>query len=203
MFTKTIPVQILVLLLLGGPVHAQNKLTSQINLSKPYWFKYSLIYLAGCQPKVFPDNIIFNDGPCRDDPYAATIFRRGIKVQLRSVTQSEGFAKIKFRYWPEAYEWQPEQEILLKYDSIKNFNRSFRLLFSKNKVPGEYRCPNELTTKQQVIQCLGYPITVTKEGDVEKYFYILEFVGPNPFGSYDGFWVEIKGGKFKRVTGYI
>ena len=119
------------------------------------------------------------------------------------MTQSEGFAKIKFRYWPEAYEWQPEQEILLKYDSIKNFNRSFRLLFSKNKVSREYRCPDELTTKQQVIQCLGYPITVTKEGDVEKYFYILEFVGPNPFGSYDGFWVEIKGGKFKRVTGYI
>lgn len=197
--TRRITAQILLLLLVSGSVYARSTDRSKVSLSEPYWIKYSLIYLPGCQPKVFPDNIIFTDGPCSDDAYSGKIFQRGTRVKINSVIRGEGFAKVRFGY-PD---YKTEYEVLLKYDSSKSFNRSFALLFSKDKVPHEYRCPNELTTKQQVIRCLGYPISITKKGDVERYFYILEFVGPNPFSSYDGFWVEIKDDKFKGVTGYI
>ena len=200
---KSITAQIMFSLVLSVTAHAQGRAVTKVNLSEPFWLNYSLIFFKGCRPKVSPDNITFTEGNCLADAYSGEIFSRGTKVKIYSVSEGEGFARVRFRYWPEKYELESEWEILLKNDSDKAFRESFGLLFSERKVPEEYACPDKLTTRKDVIQCLGFPIRVTKEGDVENYFYILEFVGPNPFQSFDGFWVEIKDGKFKDVSGYI
>jgi hypothetical protein len=200
---KRITAQICISLVLGLATYAQGDANTKVNLSKPYRLNYSLIFLKGCQPLAFPDNIIFTQGSCRVDAYSGKIFSRGTKVKIYSVVKGEDFAKVRFRYWPEIYELESEYEILLKSDSDRNFRKSFELLFSERKVSDEYDCPNGVETKKQVIQCLGFPISVEREGDVEKYFYILEFVGPNPFSGYDGFTLKIMKGKVIDVYGYI
>jgi|SRR5688572_3943701 len=200
---KRTSAQIVLSILLSITAQAQSNVDGKINTSKPYWLNYSLIFLQGCQPRVFPDNIIFAEGTCRVEAYSGKIFSRGTKVKIYSVVEGDGFAKVRFRYWPEIYESESEYEIFLKSGSSKNFRQSFALLFSEKKVPDEYDCPDGVKTKKQVIQCLGFPISVEREGDVEKYFYILEFVGPNPFSGYDGFTLKIKRGKVIDVSGYI
>ena len=79
-------------------------------------------------------------------------------------------------------------------------------LFTEKKLEEFYdtNCPDNVRTKKQLIRCIGFPISVTREGDVEKYFYILEFVGFNSIGgSFDGFTVELKKNKIINVSGYI
>ena len=193
----------ILLLLVSLLAFGGRKSSTEVSLSKPYWLNYSLIFLEGCQPRVSPNNITFTEGTCTVNAYSGKIFSRGAKIKIYSVVEGNGHVKVRFRYWPQSYELESEYEILLQNDSRETLRKSFGLLFSDHKVPDEYRCPDQLKTKKHIIQCLGFPIQVQHEGDVEKYFYILEFVGPNPFSSFDGFWVEIKNGKFKDVSGYI
>lgn len=111
---------------------------------------------------------------------------------------------IRFRHWPEIYESDADYEILLSSGSEKNFSQSFRLLFSETEVTDERdgACPADLLTKAQVIKCMGFPISVSKSGGVEKYSYILEFVGFSYLG-YDGWTIELKNNKVINVSGYI
>ena len=202
---KRIRAGIFLLLLLSTTAYA-SKLNAKVDLSKPYWLNYSLIFFEGCQPKVFPNNIVFTEGACRVDPYSGKIFPRGTKVKIYSVTEGEGFSKIRLRHWPEVFELESEYEIVLKSDSGKSFRKSFALLFTQKTLEQFYEtnCPDNVKTKKQLIQCIGFPISATREGDVEKYFYILEFAGPSSIGgSFDGFTVEIKKNKIINVSGYI
>ena len=68
-------------------------------------------------------------------------------------------------------------------------------MFSDSKVPEEYDCPGGVATRKQAIKCLGFPMIVTRDGNVEQFHYILEFIGPNPFSGYDGFTLKIKNNK--------
>lgn len=200
---KRVTAQLILSLLLSITALGDGKLYPEVNLSKPYWLNYSLIFLEGCQPRISPDNITFTVGTCTVNAYKGKIFSRGAKIKIYSITEGNGHTKVRFRYWPQSYELESEYEVLLKNDSKKTLRKSFALLFSQREVPVEYKCPDQLKTKKHIIKCLGFPIEVHQERDVEKYFYILEFVGPNPFSGFDGFSVEIKKGKFKNVTGYI
>jgi len=122
--------------------------------------------------------------------------------KIDSISEGPDGFKLRFKYWPEIYEFQNYHEVLLKSDAANVFRKPFKLLFSADKVPSEYRCPSHLKTKQHIIQCFGFPIEVTRDGATERYFYILEFVGPNRFYEFDGFWIKIKNGRFENISGY-
>jgi len=202
---KRVAAQSLLILLLGVTAHAQGK-QHKPDLAEPYWLKYSLIFFDGCAPRVFPDNITFTEGECSVSPYDGRIESRGTQVLIRSIKEEKGFARVIFSYWPvEMVEGKRKFEVLLKTGAKKGYGESFDLLFSKVEVASEYECPDEeIKTKKQLIQCVGFPIYVTRDGDVESYHYILEFAGPsNPFAMYDRFTVEIKKKKVINVSGYI
>ncbi|HZH31124.1 MAG TPA: hypothetical protein VEY11_10210 [Pyrinomonadaceae bacterium] len=194
----------LIVLLLCAGVSAQGKTALAGSLSKPYWLNHNLIFLKGCRPLVSPHNITFTEGDCDIDANSGKIFSRATKVKIYSVTSSKGFAAVRFRHWPEIYELDTEYEILLRSDSAKNFNRSFRLLFSERDVTDDQRpeCPDELKTKAQVIKCMGFPLSVTRRGGMEKYSYIMEFAGFSYLG-YDGWTVELKRNNVINVWGNI
>jgi len=188
-------------LLLSGAA-AANSATAHPDFSKPYWLNYSLIFFEGCQPQVSAAEIVFTEGTCSVHAYEGAIFRRGTKVKIDSISEGPDGFKLRFKYWPEIYEFQNYHEVLLKSDAANVFRKPFKLLFSADKVPTEYRCPSHLKTKQHIIQCFGFPIEVTRDGATERYFYILEFVGPNRFYEFDGFWIKIKNGRFENISGY-
>ena len=201
---KKTTAQIVLVLLLSVVGHAQSEVNSKVSLSKPYWLKYSLIFFHNYQPMISPNNIIFTNGAGDVDAYKGEILSRGTKVKIYSIREEKGLVKLTFRHWPVDYEFSTKFDVLLKNDSKKNFLKSLKLLFSEREVPKEYECAYVLKTKKQVIQCLGFPIEVTRKNDTEEYFYILEFVGPpNPFSGYDGFRVKLKRGKVIDVSGYI
>lgn len=189
---KKIFVQIALAFLLSASAFSQNRQDQ----SKTYWLKHSLIFFKDCMPRVFPDNIIFTEGDCSVSPYQGDILSKGFSVEMDYIGEESGFAKILFKYKSKSY------EVLLKNDSPKNFRKTFDLLFSR-KMVSEARDCGDIKTRKQVIKCLGFPISVTRDGDVEKYFYILEFVGQSPFSSYDGFTIKIKNKKVIDVSGYI
>lgn len=184
---------------------AQKTRAAEPGLDKPYWLNYSLIFLDDCRPVVSPRNIVFAEGDCqKSSPSSGKIFPKAAKVKLYSVTRGENFSKVRFRHWPEIYELDAEYELILRSDSETNFIKSFRLLFSEREFRHDHgaACPDDVKTKAQVIKCMGFPISVSKSGDAEKYSYILEFAGFGYLG-YDGWTIEIKNGKVINVSGYI
>ena len=191
--------QISVVFLLSIPAYA--RLKSEVSLSKPYWLNYSLIFLEGGPPKVFPNNIVFTEED-NVNPSSGRIFSRGTKIKIYSVSMGKRFARIRFGYWP-IFELKSEYEVLLDKRSMSNFRKSFKLLFSARNVSPDYHCPADIKTKKQVIECLGFPISVTREGSTENYFYYGEFIGPNPFAPYDAFTIKIRKGKVVSVSGII
>ncbi len=202
---KRLAVQISIAVFLCVGASGQKKVAVVPSLTRPYWLNYSLVFLEGCRPVVSPHNITFTDGNCPEsNAYSGKIFLRATKVKIYSVAKGKGFTKIKFRHWPEIYELDSEYEVLLRSDSERNFSNSFHLLFSEREVTDERgaTCPDDLKTKAQVIKCMGFPISISKVGGVEKYSYILEFVGFGYLG-YDGWTFEIKNNKVINVSGYI
>ena len=194
---KRITTQILAALLLVTAAYAQNNTQPKPTPSKSYWLTYNLICFRNCLPKVLPGNILFTDGCSVGSAYDGEILSRGARVEITSVHRQKGFAKVSFKFGSE-------YEVLLSNNSEQSFRKSFDLLFSATEVPEEYPCPDEMKTKKQVIQCLGFPIFVEKSGDVEKYSYILEFLGRSASSmGYDGFTVEIKKNKVTDIYGYI
>lgn len=168
-------------------------------LPKTYWLKYSLIFFSGCQPIVSPSNITFDEGDCVASAYDGKILPRGTEVQLTSIDKNSQLAKISFTVASVGY------EVLLKQKSEKQFSKAFGLLFIERKLEEFYetKCPDDIKTKRQLIRCLGFPITATRNGDVEEYFYIIEFTGSTYISSYDGFTFKIKNGKIIDLSGYI
>jgi hypothetical protein len=195
----------LAVLLLCCVASAQGKTALAGSLSKPYWLNHNLIFLKDCRPVVSPRNITFNEGDCEgSSAYSGKIFSRATKVKIYSVVRGKDFAVVRLRHWPEINELDAEYEMLLRGDSEKNFIKSFRLLFSETELHNDHgaSCPDNVKTKAQVIKCMGFPISVSHSGGVEKYFYILEFAGFSYLG-YDGWTIEIKNGKVINVSGYI
>jgi len=201
---KRAAIQISIIVLLCAGVSGQKKSTASQNLSKPYWLNYSLIFFKGCQPIVSPHNITFAEGSCSADPDAGGIFSKAAKVKIYSVTRDKGFTKIRFRDWPEIYELDAEYEILLRSDSEKNFSKSFELIFSERELTDDHgaACPVDLHTKAQVIECMGFPISISKVGDVERYSYRFGFVNFR-YLSYESWIVEMKNDKVIGVSGSI
>lgn len=198
---KRVSAQILIAVLLSTVAYSQNGGKLREIPNKTYWLKYPLIYFKSCAPRVSPDNIIFTEGNCEaDSPYSGKIIPKGAEVELNSAVREKGFAKVTFKWASSSY------EVLLKNDSEKTFRKSFDLLFAMKELGQWYDtdCPSGIKTKKQLVQCIGFPIRAKKEGNVEHYFYILEFAGPgNPYSSYDGFTVMIDHGKIVSVSGYI
>ena len=191
--------QILTLFFVVAVAYPQNSTQPKVSL-KSYSLKYTLIFFIGCAPRVLPDNITFTEGDCSTNAYSGDIVPRGTRVELTSVSGEKGFAKVLFKYSSKNY------EVLLKNDSRESFRRAFDLLFTEKTLAEWYdtNCPNDIKTKKHLIKCIGFPIRQSKSGDVERYFYILEFAGPgNPYSGYDGFTVEIRKGKIINVSGYI
>lgn len=165
-----------------------------------YWLKYSLIFFTGCQPTVSADNITFTRGSCSTNPYAGDILPRGTEVRVTSVSRTKPYAVVSFKRGAHDY------EVALENGRKDDFRKAFDLLFTTKRLSEFYetKCPNKVETKRDVIACLGFPITITRDGDVELYFYILEFVGPGSIGGgFDGFNVKIKRNRFIDITGYI
>src|SRR6185503_1799883 len=123
-------------------------------------------------------------------------------IKIYSVSMGKSWAKVRFRYWPELFELKSEYEVLLDKRSFTNFRKSFDLLFSAKSVSRHYDCPGDVKTKKKVIQCLGFPISVTRDRGTEIYSYIAEFVGRSAFG-FDAFAVRIRKGKVVEVSGII
>jgi hypothetical protein len=196
---RLIAAHILITLLLNVTAHAQSNVGIS-KLPKTYWLKYSLIFYSGCQPIVLSDSIIFTEGGCLKKSASCKILRRGAEVKLTSINKKERCAKVSFNYSSFDY------EITLENESEKKFRKAFSLLFTEKKLDEFYdtKCPDHVKTKKQLIQCIGFPMLVTREGDVEKYHYSWEFVGFNSVGAgLDVFEVEIKNNKVIRVAGSI
>lgn len=186
-------------IVVGAITPAQSKFDSSA-LPKTYWLKYSLIFFSGCEPLVSPDNIIFTEGDCITDAYKGKILPRGTEVKKLSIDNSNELAKVSFTVASDAY------EIALTQNSEKEFRKAFKLLFTEKKLEEFYesRCPDSgIKTKKQLIRCLGFPITVTQNEEVEEYFYIIEFTGGTYISSFDGFTFKIKNGKIIDLSGYI
>jgi hypothetical protein len=200
---KRVAIQISIVVMVCASAFAQSKSDATPSFSKPYWLNYSLAFFQGCQPKVFPGNIIFSEESCfenrreRDDAR----FLRGTKVKIYSVRKEQGFTTITFRDWPEIYELKAEHKILLKSRSAKDFRKSFNLLFSERKVEVK-QCHDDLKTKTQVIRCFGFPFYVSRVDEVEEYEYSSWFVG-FPYDSYHSWTVKIKDDKVIGISGSI
>ena len=166
---------------------------------KTHWLRYSLIFFDGCIPRVSPNNIVFNEGTCQVNAYAGKIIPRGARITLKSLVKDKGVAKVTLS------ERSTEHEIHLANESDAAFRKSFNLVFREQQVSEFYDmpCAQNIKTKKQVIDCLGFPISVSTKNEIEEFFYILEFVGPGPFSSYDGFTIKMKNGKVIDVSGYI
>ncbi|MFN7943907.1 MAG: hypothetical protein U0Z53_00900 [Blastocatellia bacterium] len=184
----------IVILLFATSVFADGESYS----AKQYYLRHNIIYINSNVPTVSPDRIVFtNDCICSFAPkvYEGKILNRSALVEITRVGKEKGFAKVIFRAKDQEY------AALIKNDSEKNFKRAFSLLFSEHK-PREwnYKDPR---TKKQMIEYYGFPISICKEEDVERWFYIIEFVGFSPYGAYDGFCVTVKNGKVVDLSGYI
>ena len=190
-----------VLLYLYPVTLAQVKNKTNPALQKPYWLNHNLIFLPSANhlPRILPNNIVFTEG-CGDDARSGDILWKGTKIEIASISKEKGFKKMTFIAEGKKY------QLLLKSGSENEYRKAFNLVFSEKEIDDESEsaCSSDLRTKEQVINCLGFPISKCKKGDLEQYYYILEFLGPrNPFGGYDGFWVEIKKGKVVNIYGYI
>jgi hypothetical protein len=185
--------------LLLSPVFFTTESHPRQQVSKTYWLRYSLIFFYGCVPRVSRSKIVFNEGTCHVDAYAGQILPRGSKITLKALNKEKGLARVSLA------ESSVEYEIHLANDSDESFRKAFNLVFLGKETSRWYDmpCSNHIKTKKQVINCLGFPISASKDKDVEEFFYILEFVGPSPFSSYDGFTIKMKNGKVIDVSGYI
>jgi len=163
--------------------------------SKVYWLKYNLIFLKGCQPRVFPHNIIFSEGDCSSDAWTCPNLLKGTKVEIKAINKGQEFAKVSFTHEGSDY------EALLQNDSARHFDKSFNLLFSAKEVIDDDTCTDHLKTKRQVIKCLGFPISIREGEDFEIYEYNKKYFG-FPF-MYDDVYIEIKRGKVIGIGGTI
>ncbi|MDX6557205.1 MAG: hypothetical protein QOF72_254, partial [Blastocatellia bacterium] len=192
---RILSANIFIILALSG-ANAQGVDSSR--LSGTYWLRYSLIFFHGCQPIVSPTNIIFTEGDCSTDAYSGKILPRGTEVSVTSIRQGKQFAIVSFNHGSIEY------QVAFANRSKKTLHNALNLLLTKKTLDEFYetRCPDNVKTKRQLIRCIGFPISVTRDGDFENYFYIIEFVGPNLIGgSFDGFNVKIRRNRILGVSG--
>jgi len=192
---RAITAFLLLIILASAGANAQGNSGPKARPVKSYWLKYSLIFLSGCYPRVYPDNITFDDGDCllsSDDALP-----RGTQVEVMSIWRGGGFASVSLRRWSSTY------EVLLSDKTGRDFGKSFDLLLSEERVRGgmEVRCPSKLKMKKQVIKCYGFPMRVLKDGDVEGDVYNTPFVGFSD--GFEGWTVRIKNNKVLSIEGSI
>lgn len=185
------------ILLFSGVSEAQEFISKNASSKKSFWLKQSLIFFSDEDfPKVSPDWITFEEiGKNRNAYDAKDILQRGEEAEIIKIVKSIPFAKITFKSYGIEY------QLFLENKTRKSFTDSFNNIFAKSKKDAGELCGCYPTTRKETIKCWGYPIAVSKEGDEEKFFYILEFAGA--CNSYDGWTVTIKKGKVTSVSGYI
>jgi hypothetical protein len=172
---------------------------SQKYVGKQYYLRHPIIYLdKNYLLKVYSDSISFTeDCICgfSQKIYSGEIFNRGAAVNIIRVENQQEYAKVQFSIQNK------EREIFLKMDSKESIDKAFDHIFSeKELVKRNYIDPK---TTKEVIEEFGYPISKCKDGGVERWFYIIEFVGYSPYGGFDGFCITLKNGRVVDVTGYI
>lgn len=187
----------LFILLLGAHALPQSKFGSKPPAQKSYRLKYSLAFFLNCVPKVYPDNITFTES-CVYKHDEVVYLTPNAEVVITAIKKQHPFSKITLKYAGSSY------AILVKDDGQGDFEKGFSLLFSEKNISEElrHRCLSEVTTKEQVIQCLGFPIDMNNENGVEKYFYDMDFVG-FMFSGFHSWWVEMKDKKVMSISGTI
>ena len=185
--------------LLAVPAAAQKQfIGKKQETPKHYWLKYSLAFFPKCHPRVYPNNITFDEG-CKTDGFKVEAIQRDTQVLITAIKKEKAFTKVSFNYAQDGY------EIFLKSNSRINYQKAFRLLFSEKELTPEELHPSchlNPKTKEQLLRCIGFPIEVRRERGLEKYCYDLAFVGFMFYGFHD--WcVEVKGNKVLRIYGSI
>ena len=102
-----------IFILVSPTLHAQTKSNNKLNLTNPYWLKYSVVFYEGHTPRIFPNNIVFTQGAPPRDARSGGIKGRGTKIKIYSVNEEKSFIRVKFRHWPEIYELGTEYEVSL------------------------------------------------------------------------------------------
>jgi hypothetical protein len=163
---------------------------------KQYYLRHPLIFIGDRLPEISPDHILFTERCIEGveaEVYDGKILRRETPVRIDRIDRDTRPAKVHFIADNKKF------TVVLKGVANKDFNRAFDLVFAPKATKESYKGSKN---KDEVIRRYGFPISICKAGDEEKWFYIVEFAATG-WGGYDGWWVKIKNGKVVGVSGYI
>jgi hypothetical protein len=168
-------------------------------VGRQYFLRHPIIFLdKDILPTVYPNQIVFTD-KCicgfSSNVYNGAIYNRGTSLEILEIVREPRFAKVKLLIKGET------REILLAAESNKHFERSFRLIFDKKE--SSKRKYFDVKTAKEAIAEYGYPISKCKDGNKQRWFYIIEFIGSSPYGGFDGFCIEFRKNIVVGVSGYI
>jgi hypothetical protein len=167
------------------------------------YLRHPLIFLES-PPQVFLDRIVFTsaclcrpvpEGATHDLSHAAPILRRGQPVRVVSRDRAAQRQRLEIESEGKRYE--------LALAGVTSWERrgAFDLLFAKHPPP-DATFRDDIKTRSDVVDYLGFPISTCRKGTEEYWFYFLGFAA-HDWGAYDEWCIHLKDGHVVGSEGSI
>ncbi len=188
---------IIIISVLASTISAfsQTKIKTEKFVGMSYWTKFVLATEGNCKIEITPTDISPSEEICVFSAHLKT----DTKIKLLELSDEKNWAKLKFQTADKR-----EFDVYLKNDSRKTFHKSFKLAFSKNKRFKEdyYPYDNSLDTKLDLIKNLGFPTSISRDKENEKWTFGADWVYFD-FYNYDETYIYLENDKVTKINGII
>ncbi|HEV7645882.1 MAG TPA: hypothetical protein VGO50_18225 [Pyrinomonadaceae bacterium] len=186
----------LVILLTGFSAFSHSNVKEFKYGPKIFWTKTILAASSDCKIRVDQNGIVSEMKRCDFDGHVS----KGQKVTLKRSVKQKGWMKL----FLEDDSGKKEFQIFVKNDTKQGFSRIFNMLFAQKETGNErVECPAEGETKLQILKKIGFPDSITNEGNKEWFNYTVNHTGGPVCGGFDSSTIELEKGRIVRISGNI